>query len=83
MWTYRRANDIWQVKHLNGFTFVSAELQSAHDRSIDRTNTVGDLRVKMCLSRCSSRVNDCPQYVQKTMLGSYSQVVAAMWGRRK
>jgi hypothetical protein len=26
------------------------------------------LRVRMCLSRCSSLVNDCPQYVQKTMI---------------
>ena len=28
-----------------------------------------NLRVKICLSRCSSRVKDWPQYVQKGMVG--------------
>jgi len=34
-WTNRRANDIWQVKHLNGFTLVSGPAVSA--RSIERS----------------------------------------------
>lgn len=31
------------------------------------------LRVRMCRSRCSSRVNDCPQYVQNTMVAAHYQ----------
>jgi hypothetical protein len=30
----------------------------------------GYSRVRICRSRCSSLVNDCPQYVQKTILES-------------
>ena len=36
---------------------------------IGKGNQKGDLRVRIWRSRCSSLVNDCPQYVQKTMLG--------------
>lgn len=58
---------MWQVKHLNGLTLVSG--RCGQFRSINKTSMSGlGLRVRMCLSRCSSRVKDCPQYVQKTIL---------------
>jgi hypothetical protein len=40
-----------------------------HDQLVT-TLEGADLRVRMCRSRCSSLVNDCPQYVQKTILDS-------------
>jgi hypothetical protein len=53
----------------------------SHVNSISSTNPIAGpisnvrglksrkhLRVSICLSRCSSLVNDCPQYVQKTMV---------------
>ncbi len=60
---------MWQVKHLKGLTFVSERGMSAQD--VDRVVLQWvsiHLRVRICLSRCSSRVKDCPQYVQNTIL---------------
>lgn len=68
--TYRRAKLMWHVKHLNGLTLVSVEHISSKFAKKARWN----LRVRICLSRCSSLVKDCPQYVQNTILkGSATQ----------
>lgn len=69
--THRRAKLMWQVKHLKGLTFVSEARVGQQATRIGRGENV---RVRMCLSRCSSLVKDWPQYVQKTMLGELDRV---------
>lgn len=59
--TYRRANDMWHVKHLKGFTLVSGGENGQKQQDGGGLDQAGDVRVRICLSRCSSRVKDWPQ----------------------
>lgn len=63
--------------HVAGKTFEGFDISICQHTSANAFDSLHyghcsqGLRVKICLSKCSSRVKDCPQYVQKTILLYY------------
>lgn len=48
------------MKHLKGLTFVSGS-RGRQQAGENQVQEIENVRVRICLSRCSSRVKDWPQ----------------------
>ena len=68
--------------HVTGETFERFDVSICQHSSVDLIGRLyrycaHHLRVRICRSKCSSLVKDCPQYVQKTILICYAMLCYA------